>query len=212
MNATTIITTAFPMVVAILTIYFNNFFSERSKRQDFFRNKKHEHIPHIYKEVRVIYKKFSKGVSIGDEKGLLPPNSTDIKNVTKYLEILGLAQEDIATIEDLWRKDYQKASEHFNTRVAENNIQTIEKRVEELHEYWLSVALYLKPSLNNEISTIYDLFKECIYYEYMLVWTREDINDPEFVSNFTRLRKRIESLYNKINNFHDNARKFLESK
>ncbi len=108
MDTKTIISTVFPMVIAILTIYLTNFFSEKSKKSEFFRSKKHEYLPHIYKEMSLIYFDMHTVLSEDEDHYMLPPKETSFENVVKYLKGIGFSDRDIKDADNFGQIIIQK--------------------------------------------------------------------------------------------------------
>ncbi|QXE02783.1 hypothetical protein [Terribacillus sp. DMT04] len=201
MNASTIFTTVFPIVVAILTIYFNNVFSERAKKLDFFRNKKHEHIPYLYKEVNVILNQ-TRTLTSGKVHFNLPNPKTPFFQVAKYLADKGFEQDEIDWAEELWEKDYARLKSSLQISYKDILITDLLNRVQSLDEYFLSVELYLEDGISEILKQILNKSKEILFHEHLIHWLdEEDQNSKLYKSNKTDRDKKMESLPSLLSDF-----------
>lgn len=195
MNRTTIFTTVFPIVVAILTIYFNNVFSERSKKLELFRNKKHEHIPYLYKELNVILNQ-TKTLTAGRAYIRLPKPGTPFTQIDKYLNEKGFDQEEIDWAKELWdAEDYTRLKQTLQTSYKDILISDLLNRVQNMNEYFLSVELYLDDAINEALKRILNTSKEILFHEDLIHWLEDEDKDSKlYKSNKEERDNKLETL------------------
>lgn len=212
MSNTEILTMTFPVVVAILTIYFNNFFQEKSKNKEQYRNKKHEHLPYIYKEISLIKRELlnTHGTFIAPEYSF-PSEGTSIEGLRKYLEGLNFTKYNISTIIKLLQEDYDDAKIRYEIIFSEYEVKKLKTRIINLREYWLSVSLYLKHEINTDINAISELMAETVLNELSLIWSKNKERNEERFERYLDNRIRCtDNLRERTDLFYVKARKYLK--